>query len=355
MPTPACSTQFAVRFSAENSTGPAPGGTPAWPENSSTAPTPSDAVDAPGGEEIEGNGRRHEISRVVAFMNQKGGVGKTTTVVNLSAALAEAGRSVLVLDLDPQAHATLHLGVEPGAAEVSIYDVLLDPEEASRAVVEIRPNLSIIPAEVDQAAVEVELAGAPDRRSRLRDALERIRHRYEFVLIDCPPSLGLLTINGLAAAREVIVPMQAHFLALQGVGKLLETVQLVGQSVNPRLRVSGVILCMHEETTRHAREVVADLESFFEASRGTDVAWSGARVYRPAVRRNIKIAESPSFGQTVFEYARWCAGALDYQQIAETLMGEWDEMLSRRRVGGGGGGVVVVRGVSAGVSERATA
>ncbi|TVQ75348.1 MAG: ParA family protein [Phycisphaeraceae bacterium] len=288
---------------------------------------------------------------MVAFMNQKGGVGKTTTVVNLSAAIAEAGRSVLVLDLDPQAHATLHMGLEPGASERSIYDVLLDPDEAEHAAIEVRPNLAIIPAEVDQAAVEVELADAVDRRSRLRSALEKIRDRYEFILIDCPPSLGLLTVNGLAAAREVIVPMQAHFLALQGVGKLLETVQLVGQNVNPKLRVSGIVLCMHEETTRHAREVVADLEQFFEQSRGTEVPWAGARVYRPAIRRNIKIAESPSFGQTVFEYARWCAGAIDYQQVAQLLMEEWDQMLARR----GMSEQIVTRGVSAGTAERTTA
>jgi chromosome partitioning protein len=140
------------------------------------------------------------------------------------------------------------------------------------------------------------------------------------VLIDCPPSLGLLTLNGLAAAQEVIVPMQAHFLALQGVGKLLETVRLVGHSVNPGLLVAGVVLCMHDDNTRHTREVVADLEGFFEGSRGADVPWADAQVFRPAVRRNIKVAESPSFGQTIFEYARWCAGALDYAQLAEAYV-----------------------------------
>lgn len=326
---------------------PAPGSSPA-PGNH---PTPgSHSGNDPAGVNPPEQ-RRHELSRVVAFMNQKGGVGKTTTVVNLSAAIAEAGRSVLVLDLDPQAHATLHMGLEPGSSERSIYDVLLDPNEAEHAPIEVRPNLSIIPAEVDQAAVEVELADAADRRSRLRSALESIRARYEFILIDCPPSLGLLTVNGLAAAREVIVPMQAHFLALQGVGKLLETVQLVGQNVNPKLRVSGIVLCMHEETTRHAREVVADLEQFFEQSRGTELPWAGARVYRPAIRRNIKIAESPSFGQTVFEYARWCAGAIDYQQVAQLLMEEWDQMLARRTKTE----PIVTRSVSAGTAERTTA
>ncbi|MEM9084033.1 MAG: ParA family protein, partial [Planctomycetota bacterium] len=144
--------------------------------------------------------------------------------------------------------------------------------------------------------------------------------RYDFIMIDCPPSLGLLTLNGLAAAREVLIPMQAHFLALQGVGKLLETVQMVGQQVNPALRVAGVTLCMHDEQARHTREVVADLEAFFDQARGTGLPWDGAQVFRPAVRRNIKLAECPSFGQTVYEYDKSCAGAKDYAELARVLI-----------------------------------
>ena len=263
-------------------------------------------------------------TRFVAFMNQKGGVGKTTTVVNLAAAIAEAGRRVLVVDLDPQAHATLHLGVEPGEGDCSVYDALLDPSLMPEAIVEARPNLGLAPSTVDLAGAEAELASAERRERRLSEALALVAPGYDFVMLDCPPSLGLLTLNGLAAAREVIVPMQAHFLALQGVGKLLETVGLVARGVNPELRVAGVVLCMHDENTKHAREVVADLESFFEAAEGGDAVWSGARVYRPAVRRNIKVAESPSFGQTVFEYARWCAGAQDYAKVAASIVEEWD-------------------------------
>ncbi len=278
------------------------------------------------------------LSRVIAFMNQKGGVGKTTTVVNLASAIAAKGRSTLVIDLDPQAHASLHLGVDPEKVELSLYDLLLDPPDHNgaggiapdRVVQMVRENLGVIPAVTDLAAAESELAMLDERHGRLARALESLKRRFEFVLIDCPPSLGLLTLNGLAAAREVIVPMQAHFLALQGVGKLLETVQLVGRSVNPRLRVTGVVLCMHDEQSRHTREVVSDLEAFFERSRNEDVPWRGARVYRPAVRRNIKLAECPSFGQTIFEYEASCAGAEDYRQLAETLLTEWDRMLERR-------------------------
>ena len=277
-------------------------------------------------------------ARVIAFMNQKGGVGKTTTVVNIAAGLAARGRSVLLVDMDPQGHSTLHLGVDPGSRERSVYDVLLDPEAdpLDALVAALRPNLSLLPAEVDLAGVEIELGDTPDRNSRLTRALAPLKQAYEFILIDCPPSLGALTLNALAAAREVIVPMQAQFLALQGLSKLLETVGLVSAQVNPRLKVSGVVLCMHDENTRHSREVVADLENFFEGSRTQSVAWWAARLYRPAVRRSIKLAESPSFGQTIFEYAPASTGAHDYQELADELIREWDTLLGKEPPAGAG-------------------
>ncbi len=283
----------------------------------------------------ETRGSAHPLTRTVAFMNQKGGVGKTTTVVNLAHAVCEQGRRVLVVDLDPQAHATLHLGVDPESVEWSVYDLLLDPPVAgSDRVLKVREEgtgvVGLVPAVTDQAAAEHELADEADRMGRLARFIDGVKHEYEFIFFDCPPSLGLLTLNGLACAKEVIVPMQAHFLALQGVGKLLETVQLVGQGVNDQLRVSGVVLCMHDEQTRHAREVVDDLKTFFKESRGLDVPWSGARVYDPPVRRNIKLAEAPSFGETIFEYAKWCPGAQDYRAVAKSFVDEWDALLARR-------------------------
>lgn len=277
------------------------------------------------------DGSRPKPTRLIALMNQKGGVGKTTTTVTLAAAYARAGRSTLVVDLDPQAHATLHLGVDPAAIEASVYDVLLDPASGLEGRVHsIAPNLDLLPAQTDLAAAEVEIAQAPDRNRRLSDALAAASGKYEFVLFDCPPSLGLLTLNGLVAAREVIIPMQAHFLALQGVGKLLETVRLVTQTVNPKLRVTGVVLCMHDTSSTHTQEVVADLEAFLAEQRTLDVPWKHARVLRPAIRRNIKLAECPSFGQTIFDYAPTAPGAADYKALAEGMLREWDAMLERR-------------------------
>ena len=288
-------------------------------------------------------------SRTIAFLNQKGGVGKTTTVVNLAAAIADAGRVVGVIDLDPQSHLSLHLGVEPGGGDddfPTVYDVLIDPETAAQdAFCEARPNLFVMPAEVDLAAAEVELADSPDRHRRLAEKIGacELAKEFDFLLIDCPPSLGLLTLNALALAREVFVPMQAHFLALQGLSRLLETVGMVSQKVNPTLQVSGIILCMFEGNTRLASEVVGDLKEFFETQRATNTPWRRSRVLEPAIRRNIKLAESPSFGQSIFDYDPSCPGAQDYKQLATNLLAEWDAFTAMRE--GNNSGAATASGV----------
>lgn len=272
------------------------------------------------------------ITRSIALINQKGGVGKTTTAVNLAAGIARLGRRTLLIDMDPQAHASLHLGVELTPDQPTVYDLLLDPQlKPEQSLIEIEPNLLLIPSVVDLAAAETELAAEPNRQRRLRQTLEKLEVQPDFLFIDCPPSLGLLTLNALAAVREVVIPMQAHFLALQGVGKLLETVGLVSRGVNPSLIVSSIILTNHEEQTTHAREVVTDLDDFFTSQRNTETPWRSARVRRPAIRRNIKLAECPSFGQTIFDYAPTCAGAQDYGALAQSFVREWDALLTKIR------------------------
>ncbi len=257
-------------------------------------------------------------TRVIALLNQKGGVGKTTTTVNLAAALALAGDRVLVIDLDPQTHLGLHFGID--ATGTSVYDLLLD--DATRVVearVEARPNIDLVTSEVDLAAAESELVSRTDRHDLLHRKLDPIVDQYDWVLIDCPPSLGLLTVNALAAASELVVPMQAHFLALQGISRLLETVGMMVGGINPRLRVSGIVMCMYERQTNLAKEVVGDLKSFLESSRGQGLPWSSCQLLSPPIRRNVKLAEAPSFGQTIFDYAPTCAGANDYRALARSL------------------------------------
>ena len=258
--------------------------------------------------------------RRIAVLNQKGGVGKTTTTVNLAAALAAAGQRVAVLDLDPQAHASTHLGVE-AAGGPSVYDVLVRSRPLAAVRRAVSANLWLVPAAIDLAAADVELAGVVGREVILREALAADLEPFDFLLMDCGPSLGVLTLNALAAADEVFIPLQPHFLALHGLGKLLETTALVSRRINPALTVTGVVVCLFDGATRLAHEVVADLRGFLDTSRRANVPWRDAKVFDTRVRRNVKLAECPSFGCSIFGYAPNSAGAKDYAALANEVLG----------------------------------
>ena len=259
--------------------------------------------------------------RIIALMNQKGGVGKTTTTVNLGAAMAEIGRRVCLIDLDPQAHLTINYGIDPTPDTVSLYDVLLGDASFLEAVHKIDDNIALVPSSIDLAAAEIELVSVLGRETLLKKKLESAQHDFDVMLLDCPPSLGLLTLNALSVAGEVIIPMQPHFLALQGVAKLLETVQLVNKRMNPRLKVSGIVLTMFDAQTKLSNEVVAELNGFIEAAQGKPLPWANAKVFKTRIRRNIKLAESPSFGQHILKYDPASNGAADYRSLAKEVLG----------------------------------
>jgi chromosome partitioning protein len=260
--------------------------------------------------------------RKIAILNQKGGVGKTTTAVNLAVALARRGQRVLVIDLDPQAHATAHLGAPADGTSPSVYDALMDSKPLADVRRQVADNLWLVGSDINLAAAEVELAGVVGREVILRDLLTPEEGAVDYVLMDCSPSLGVLTLNALAAATEVFIPLQPHFLALHGMGKLLETTALVAKRINPALRVTGIVLCLYEAATRLANEVVADLQDYLDKSRGLNAPWSKARIFETRIRRNIKLAECPSFGQSIFAYAPSCHGAEDYDALSREVLGQ---------------------------------
>jgi chromosome partitioning protein len=267
--------------------------------------------------------------RRIAIINQKGGVGKTTTAVNLAAALAESGQRVCVLDLDPQAHATTHLGIEPDGKS-SMYDVLVNSRPLAEVRRQVGERLWIAASDINLAAAEVELAGVVGREVILRDLLLQDETAFDIVLMDCAPSLGVLTLNALSAANEVFIPLQPHFLALHGMGKLLETTALVAKRINPALRVTGIILCLYESNTKLTQEVISDLQEYLNKSRGTTAPWAKARIFATRIRRNIKLAECPSFGQSIFAYAPSCHGAQDYMALAQEILGAGRVVMAAR-------------------------
>lgn len=257
--------------------------------------------------------------RVIAVTNQKGGVGKTTTTVNLAAALAEQGRRVILADLDPQAHMTTCFGLDPQRMEKTAYDVLAKSMPLAEALIPVRERLQLLASGMDLAAAEQELVSVVGRETILRDAIEDYSEECDYFFIDCPPSLGLLTLNAMGAAREVFIPLQPHFLSLQGLSQLLETVLLVQRRINPRLRVTGLMFCMYDSRTSLSTEIIRDIGEFLDQQRGRNAPWSDVKMFETRIRRNIKLAESPSHGQTIFEYERNCNGARDHLALADEV------------------------------------
>lgn len=267
-----------------------------------------------------GHGRyNHRIVRKIALINQKGGVGKTTTTANLGAALALQGRRCVVVDLDPQANLSLHLGTVLEDGKPSSYRVLTSQCSFAEALVETSiPGLRLVPTDIHLSGAELELAAALGRETLLRDALEQWVQEAgddpcDYLLFDCPPSLGLLSINALSAADEAFLVVQTEFFALQGMSKLLEVIELVKKRMNPVLECTGLIPCLYDSRLRLAREVLGELRSYFPD-----------RVFPTPIGQNIKLAESPGFGKTIFEYAPESAGARDYASLAQQVIGMED-------------------------------
>lgn len=251
------------------------------------------------------------MSNVIAIANQKGGVGKTTTAINLGASLAVAEKRTLVLDIDPQGNATSGLGVTDRSSRPTIYDVMIGQNDLAEAIVEHVhfPSLDVVPSTRDLVGAEIELVSAFSRETILGKALEPVRERYEYILVDCPPSLGLLTLNTLTAADSVLIPIQCEFYALEGLSQLLNTVRLVQRGLNPGLDIEGVLLTMYDKRLNLSRQVTEEAREYF-----------GPKVYRSAIPRNVRLAEAPSFGQPIVLYDVLSSGAQAYLALAHEVI-----------------------------------
>lgn len=251
------------------------------------------------------------MGKAIAILNQKGGVGKTTTNINLAACLALKGKKVLILDIDPQGNTTSGIGVSKKTLEKTVYNILVDDEfDPREAIINTSvENLDLIPASVDLAGAEVELVQIDGREKALKNGLDKIRDNYDYIFIDCPPSLGLLTINSLAAVDSVLIPIQCEFYALEGVSQLVSTIELVKKSLNPSLKVQGVILSMFDGRTNLSAQVVQEVKKYF-----------GGKVYSTVIPRNVRLAEAPSFGLPITEYDPKSRGAEAYTEFAEEFL-----------------------------------
>ena len=251
------------------------------------------------------------MSKIIAVANQKGGVGKTTTTVNLSACIAQAGKRVLCVDLDPQGNSTSGLGVDKEAPEYSIYDVLINDVAPAQAVVPTQiEGLDLLSSRKELSGAEVELVGLEGREGLLKTALEPLRDSYDYIFIDCPPSLGLLTLNALTAADSVLVPIQCEYYALEGVGQLMNTIKLVRKKLNPALEVEGIVLTMFDARTNLGAQVVTEVRNHFPKE-----------AFATLIPRNVRLSEAPSYGMPIHRYDGRCNGAAAYRALAKELIG----------------------------------
>ena len=249
------------------------------------------------------------MGKIIAVANQKGGVGKTTTSVNLSAAFAEMGKKVLLIDCDPQGNATSGLGIEKDGLELSIYDALINDTPMEEIILQTQFGLDMVPSVMDLAGAEVELVNLDDKQYRLKKAVELIKDKYDYILIDCPPSLGHVTLNALTAADSVLLPLQCEFYALEGLSQLLSTVQLVQEQLNGDLRIEGLVLTMYDSRTNLAEQVVEEVKTHFPDM-----------VYATKIPRNVRLSEATSFGKPIFAYASSSKGAQAYMSLAEEVI-----------------------------------
>ena len=249
------------------------------------------------------------MGKVIVVANQKGGVAKTTTSVNLAAGLAHYKKNVLLIDLDPQGNASSGLGINKNALEHSTYDVLVNFVPIDKITVEINKKLSLVPAKVELAGAEMELVSAISRESRLKNALEEVRDRYDYIIIDTPPSLGLLTLNALTAADSFLVPIQCEYFALEGLSQLLSTIKIVQKNLNPKLEMEGILMTMFDNRTNLANQVVADVKENFKE-----------KVFKTIIPRNVRLSEAPSFGMSIIDYDIKSKGAETYLALAKEVI-----------------------------------